>query len=306
MSRSLNLKPVPVLKHFSLYTLLFLLLYFSNPIRHNPTPHTFHTFHILAFSHFALSSNYITSSHPPSALSADMADKTIDERQSSLGAEGQASGSASIGGSGSLNSQSSSKKTTEKKTPKKLGNKKLQQQPTPEPTPEVESEGEAEAIGNAGVHGDAESSDLEPEPRLQKAVSRRRQSRGRGRKGGPDYSDGESVTRSDVSATGGRRNRQRQRAAKRGGGPLDGITENVPGGEFVNGAGNMVQNTAGNAVNSVGNTAGQALGGLTGGGKQEDDGKDKSEQLRLRLELNLDIEIQLKAKIHGDLTLGLL
>jgi hypothetical protein len=26
----------------------------------------------------------------------------------------------------------------------------------------------------------------------------------------------------------------------------------------------------------------------------------------LRLELNLDIEIQLKAKIHGDLTLGLL
>ena len=68
----------------------------------------------------------------------------------------------------------------------------------------------------------------------------------------------------------------------------------------------MVQNTAGNAVNSVGNTAGQALGGPTSGGKQEDDGKDKSEQLRLRLELNLDIEIQLKAKIHGDLTLGLL
>jgi hypothetical protein len=28
--------------------------------------------------------------------------------------------------------------------------------------------------------------------------------------------------------------------------------------------------------------------------------------LRLRLDLNLDIEIQLKAKIHGDLTLGLL
>jgi hypothetical protein len=26
----------------------------------------------------------------------------------------------------------------------------------------------------------------------------------------------------------------------------------------------------------------------------------------LRLELNLDIEVQLKAKIHGDLTLGLL
>jgi hypothetical protein len=28
--------------------------------------------------------------------------------------------------------------------------------------------------------------------------------------------------------------------------------------------------------------------------------------LRLRLDLNLDIEVQLKAKIHGDLTLGLL
>jgi hypothetical protein len=26
----------------------------------------------------------------------------------------------------------------------------------------------------------------------------------------------------------------------------------------------------------------------------------------LRLDLNLDIEVQLKAKIHGDLTLGLL
>jgi len=67
----------------------------------------------------------------------------------------------------------------------------------------------------------------------------------------------------------------------------------------------MVQNTAGNAVNQVGNTAGKALGGLTGGGKKDDDEGEK-EQLRLRLELNLDIEIQLKAKIHGDLTLGLL
>ena len=75
----------------------------------------------------------------------------------------------------------------------------------------------------------------------------------------------------------------------------------------------MVQNTAGDAVNQVGDTAGKALGGLTGGGgqqqqqgggKQEEEGG--GEQLRLRLELNLDIEIQLKAKIHGDLTLGLL
>ena len=45
------------------------------------------------------------------------------------------------------------------------------------------------------------------------------------------------------------------------------------------------------------------------GGKEEARGEDEggaNEQLRLRLDLNLDIEIQLKAKIHGDLTLGLL
>ena len=50
------------------------------------------------------------------------------------------------------------------------------------------------------------------------------------------------------------------------------------------------------------------LGGGKKGGKQgegeEDEGK--GEQLRLRLEINLDVEIQLKAKIHGDLTIGLL
>jgi hypothetical protein len=73
-----------------------------------------------------------------------------------------------------------------------------------------------------------------------------------------------------------------------------------------------VQNTAGDAVGQVGDTAGKALGGLTGGGgqQQQQGGKQEEEgggeQLRLRLELNLDIEIQLKAKIHGDLTLGLL
>ena len=44
-------------------------------------------------------------------------------------------------------------------------------------------------------------------------------------------------------------------------------------------------------------------------GKKEGEGEEdegKGEQLRLRLEINLDIEIQLKAKIHGDLTIGLL
>jgi hypothetical protein len=121
-------------------------------------------------------------------------------------------------------------------------------------------------------------------------------------------SGAESDARSDVSQSGGRRNRQRQKkGGKGGGGPLDDITENVPGGDAVGGAGEMVQNTAGDAVNQVGDTAGKALGGLTGGGGGgEEEEKGGGEQLRLRLELNLDIEIQLKAKIHGDLTLGLL
>ena len=124
----------------------------------------------------------------------------------------------------------------------------------------------------------------------------------------PD-SDTESVGRSEVSAAGGgRRNRQRQRTeqhAKNQGGPLGSIGEGLPGGELVSGATDVVQNTVGNAVNQVGNTVGKTLGGLTGGG-QKGEGDDKGEQLRLRLELNLDIEVQLKAKIHGDLTLGLL
>ncbi|GES61521.1 hypothetical protein ATEIFO6365_0011018000 [Aspergillus terreus] len=100
-----------------------------------------------------------------------------------------------------------------------------------------------------------------------------------------------------------RRQQRRQRRQPLGGddgGPLGGL-----GG--VNQAGDLVQNTAGNAVNGVTNTAGKAVGGLLGGNKgeeKEDGGRD--EQLRLRLDLNLDIEVQLKAKIHGDLTLGLL
>jgi hypothetical protein len=68
-----------------------------------------------------------------------------------------------------------------------------------------------------------------------------------------------------------------------------------------------VQNTAGNALNGVTGSAGKAVGGVLGGGqKEEKDDGGRDEQLRLRLDLNLDIEIQLKAKIHGDLTLGLL
>ena len=94
--------------------------------------------------------------------------------------------------------------------------------------------------------------------------------------------------------------RQRRSRQQQNGGPLPGL-----GG--ANQAGDLVQNTAGNAVNGATGSAGKAVGGVLGGnsGKEEkEEGKD--EQLRLRLDLNLDIEVQLKAKIHGDLTLGLL
>ncbi|KEQ97798.1 hypothetical protein AUEXF2481DRAFT_547143 [Aureobasidium subglaciale EXF-2481] len=222
----------------------------------------------------------------------------MSDKQASAGAEGGAS-------------------APERKKPQKLGQKKpQQQQPTPD---QSEGDGGAEAEASADVEADASANadgeeEAEPEPQQQKSrqasQSRRRQSRGRGRRG--QDSDTESVARSDASANGGRRQRQRQKkqGGGGGGGPLDDITENVPGGDAIGGAGEMVQNTAGQAVNQVGNTAGKALGGLTGGqkqggGEEEDDG-GKGEQLRLRLELNLDIEIQLKAKIHGDLTLGLL
>merc|ERR1711964_516505 len=93
-----------------------------------------------------------------------------------------------------------------------------------------------------------------------------------------------------------------------GGGPLDAVDEV---GETVNGvadgAGDLVNNTAGKALSKPH----EALGGLLSnkkGGQEGEEEKDEgeNEQLRSRLDLNLDIEVQLKAKIHGDLTLGLL
>jgi hypothetical protein len=74
----------------------------------------------------------------------------------------------------------------------------------------------------------------------------------------------------------------------------------------VGGAGDLVNNTVGNAVGKPHEALGGLLksGGKEGGEGEEDPGTN--EQLRLRLDLNLDIEVQLKAKIHGDLTLGLL
>lgn len=67
---------------------------------------------------------------------------------------------------------------------------------------------------------------------------------------------------------------------------------------------NKATDTVSKTTDSLSNTAGGLLGGQKkkekgGGGKGED-------QLRLRLDLNLEIEIHLTAKIHGDLTIGLL
>ena len=225
-----------------------------------------------------------------------MAD-SIEEGQASAGAE-------------QANTTLGPSKKTEKRTPKKLNPKKLpQQQPTLDQTPEpyqpeiIDPEEQPEHSGEIEVEeplSDQEKALLDKRPS-------EKQSRGRGRRNMPD-SDTESVARSEVSATGGgRRNRQRQRTKQqtKNQGGLGNIGEGLPGGELVSGVTDTVQNTVGGAVNQVGDTVGKTLGGITGGGqKREED--DNREQLRLRLELNLDIEVQLKAKIHGDLTLGLL
>lgn len=85
---------------------------------------------------------------------------------------------------------------------------------------------------------------------------------------------------------------------------LDGTTENV------NGAVDLVQNTHNNTMSGVSNAAERTA---TNSNNEEESKKSsgkkrdgKEEQLRLRLDINLDVEVQLKAKIHGDLTLGLL
>lgn len=229
-----------------------------------------------------------------------MSSESVDETKGSASAAGDANVGAS--GSGAVSGAASQKKV-ERCTPQKLGQKKdPQQKPTSEATHDPEGE-EKEADGDAGAGADAE-----PKPKQQRAPSRRRQSRGRGRKGQLG-SDTESVTRSDVSAGGGgRRNRQRKQKTpqKEGGGALDGIAEGLPGGELVNGAAVTVQDTDGDAAGQAGNTVGGLTKGLGGSNKGGEEEESKGEQLRLRLEFNLDIEIQLKAKIHGDLTLGLL
>lgn len=249
-------------------------------------------------------------------MSAEQETKNTEETSvgGNLDAAGSASGAANVGASGS------SKKTEERRKPKKLG-QKGQANGTPQ---REEAEGDADAGGDP----DGPSSPT-PQPQKMEQQSRsksRQASRGRSRQSSQPPSDTDSAYRSDISQKGGRRNRNRNRGKGQaqaqaqqqggggggGGGPLDAVDEV---GETVNGvvdgASDAVDNTVGNVGKAVGKPH-EALGGLlhSKGGNDEAEKKDDDggtdEQLRLRLDLNLDIEVQLKAKIHGDLTLGLL
>lgn len=214
------------------------------------------------------------------------------------------------------NGESSSQQPQQrqKKSPPKL-NKKQKQEQNETNGVENQPDGEAEDAQPNGEEKDIKQEDQdqdqdqeqepEPEPEPEPQRKPRRQRRSRPQK---QESDTEEIPRPDMDSPGGRRTRTRGKRGSQqqgGGGPLGGLGGIDDVGNTVNGAGELVQNTAGKAVNGVTNTAGKAVGGaLGGGGEDKEDGKD--EQLRLRLDLNLDIEVQLKAKIHGDLTLGLL
>ena len=116
----------------------------------------------------------------------------------------------------------------------------------------------------------------------------------------PQYqdSDTEDVYRNEREPQRRRNRPQRTQQVRR---PAAGVQQQ---GDNMHGVGDLVQNT-----NAVGGPypGGRAVGGPMGGQQgQVEKKKEKDEQLRLRLDLNLDVEVQLKAKIHGDLTLGLL
>lgn len=243
-------------------------------------------------------------------------DTKTEEAQMSGNANAAASGS----GAASLGASTSSKKTEEKRKPKKLGQKG---QAGDTPTKEVNGEVEGEEDANEEL-----SAPQTPEPKVEKARSQsRRQSRGRGRSQQPS-SDAENMGHSDVSQKGGRRSRNRNRGKgqpqmemqqqqdqpQQNGlaGPLDAVDEV---GETVSGVTDAAQDLVSNTAGKVLDKPHEALGGLLSNKKKknkgevakgDDDDEGENEQLRLRLDLNLDIEVQLKAKIHGDLTLGLL
>lgn len=244
--------------------------------------------------------------------------ETKSTEETNLGGNLDAAGSAS--GAGSLGASASSKKSEEKRKPKKLGQKGANGTPSKEEA-DVEVNGEAEAPSTPSKMSDQQST--------QASRSKSRGSRTRGRGSSQPPSDTDSAYRSDVSQKAKRnRNRNRGKAQAQsqaqsqdqdggllgGGGPLDAVDEvgeTLDG--VTGGVGDTVNDTAGKALSAPH----EALGGLLnnkkkGGGNQaqgqegEEKDEGENEQLRLRLDLNLDIEVQLKAKIHGDLTLGLL
>jgi hypothetical protein len=146
----------------------------------------------------------------------------------------------------------------------------------------------------------------EPQPQPQRARRRNRRKPAQRRPYQNPEDTEDTIDRGDMEPTGGRRTRTRNKGDNQLA-PLGGLGGVGDVGNAVNNAGDLVQNTAGKAVGGVTDSAGKVVGGLLGGGqKEEGGGGGRDEQLRLRLDLNLDIEVQLKAKIHGDLTLGLL
>lgn len=213
-----------------------------------------------------------------------------------------------------LSSDSKTSPIKSKRAPRKLGeNAPTKQEPKPfTPKQDPYSNQEPEKELNSQEEQQEERPEPEPEPELEQKRSRRR-----GPRPSRSYSresDIDSIHRSDIDSQPQPQQHQRTRRRRqpqqelqkqedKAGNALSGL-----GG--VDQAGELVQNTAGKAVSGVTDSTGKAVGGVLGGGKKDvkeennDGGRD--EQLRLRLDINLDIEIELKAKIHGDLTIGLL
>ncbi|KAL1992673.1 hypothetical protein VTN49DRAFT_4705 [Thermomyces lanuginosus] len=171
--------------------------------------------------------------------------------------------------------------------------------------PENLENGETQSESEFSTESEQERERAQPQPQREKPRRRYR---------GHDTDDTEEIPRHNGSLDkSGRRRRRPQQKERQQNGPLRGIDSALQE-DAVTGTTNAVQNTAGRAVNGATDTAGRVLqGGALGGRnrerqtkKKEDDDDGKKDQLRLRLDLNLDIEVELKARIHGDLTLGLL
>lgn len=240
-------------------------------------------------------------------MSSEQETKTTEE--SSIGGNLDAAGSAA--GSGSVGLDASSKKSEEKRKPKKLGQKSAESTP-------AKGDNQEKVEANGEVNGEAAAPETPKKMDNQSRSKSRQGSRTRGRGSSQPPSDTDSAYRSDVSQKGKRnRNRNRGKAQAQsqaqsgggGGGPLgavDEVGETLDG--VTDGVGGLVNDTAGKALSKPTEALGGLLSNKKKGGQEEgeEDDAGTNEQLRLRLDLNLDIEVQLKAKIHGDLTLGLL